>query len=171
MCLALGACSRAPDSYPPPVQFVMPSGPEPAAALPGPNRPLLAMADADWKSHVLEGVLDGPDGESFRWCRPVARFRVTPNDVHVLQFYMRFIVVDDALRQTGAVTIAISINGHTLDRPRITTGGEQEYVHDVPQGWLVAREPVTIALDAQPGLVVSPTERLGVLLNSIGFRK
>ncbi|HEV2690939.1 MAG TPA: hypothetical protein VGV35_20425 [Bryobacteraceae bacterium] len=139
--------------------------------MPEPNRLLIAMADADWKSHVVDGVLNGPDGATYQWTRPTASFRLTPNDVRALQFYMRFTLVDDSFRQTGAVTIAISINGHELDRPRMTNSGEREYVHGVPDGWITAGRPVTIALDVEPALITSRGDKLGVLLHSIGFKK
>ena len=168
VCLALIAC-REPESYPPPAQFVMPSGPEPAATMPDPNRPLIAMADLDWKTHVVDGVLDGPDGETFRWCHPKAEFRMAPTDVRGLVFYTRFILVDDQFRN-GAVTLTISINGHTLDRARMAKSGGQEYSRPVPDGWLVAGQPAIITLDLSPWLM-SNGEQLGVLLHSIGFKK
>ena len=161
---------RPPDSYPLPKQFIMPSGPEPAVAMPDPNRLLIEMADLDWKSHALAGVLDGPDGEEMRWCRPSVRFRLTPKDVQGLSFYMRFILVDDLLRQSGAAALAVSINGRELDRAKLTNGGEQEYRHPVPNDWLAAGQPVTIAVDITPPLA-TPGGELGVLLRSIGFKK
>jgi len=171
LCLLTCSCVSAPDSYPPPAQFVMPSGPEPPAAMPDAFRPLINMADLDWKSHVLADVLDGPDSEEWRWCRPSPRFRITPNEIQGAQFYMRFIVVADILRKSGAVTVAISINGHELDRPRYVEDGEHEYTRAVPDGWLVANQPVTIALDVTPPLVTASGDKLGILLHSIGFKK
>src|SRR5262249_54219902 len=154
---------RAPESYSPPVQFSMPPGPEPAVPAPDPNRPLIAMADVDWKSHVLGGVLESPDGDEWRWCRPSARFRLTPDNVRGLPFYMRVILVDDSFRQSGAVTVAISINGHELARPRFANGGQHEYTHPVPEDWLAAGTPAAITLDVSPPLVTSGGDQLGVL--------
>ena len=170
LCLALVAC-RGPESYPPPAQFVMPSGPEPPATMPDPNRLLIAMADLDWKSHVIDGVLDGPDSENYRWCHPRALFRLTPTDIRSLVFYTRFILIDAQFRPAGVVTLTISINGHTLDRARFVKSGDQEYLRPVPEGWLTAGEPVIITLDLAPPLPVANGDQLGVLLHSIGFRK
>ncbi len=172
-CLALSlvSCARAPESYPPPAQFVMPPGAEPPVATQDPNRLLIAMADVDWKSYLVSGVIESPDGDDMRWCRPSVRFRLTPNDVQGLQFYMRFILHDLILRKSGSATIAISINGRELDRPRFVNGGEKEYIHPVPDGWLAPGRPVAIALDMDPPLVISAGDQLGILLHSIGFKK
>jgi len=148
----------------------MPSGPEPAPTMPDPDRPMIAMGDLDWKSHVIDGVLDGPDGETYSWCHPKAQFRLTPKDVRGLVFYTRFIVVDAQFRQTGAVTLTISMNGHTLDHARIARGGDQDYERPVPSGWLTAGQPVIITLDLAPPLSFNGDE-LGVLLHSVGFKR
>ncbi|MBI3693536.1 MAG: hypothetical protein HY238_01665 [Acidobacteria bacterium] len=171
LAAALASCVRAPDSYPLPAQYVMPSGPESAAAkLDGP-RPLLGMSDPDLESRIVQDVRPAPDGDDWRWTGEHPKFRLTLDDVTNLQFCLDLSMRPETLRDTGPVTLTIRINDALLDRPTFAWPGDQEYARAVPAGVLKGPGDVVVSLDVDRPWMAPDQVKLGIYLRSIGFRK
>ena len=169
LLLGLCACHSAPDAYPPPAQYVMPSGPEPAAAELAFARPLLAMSDPDIRSHLLADVIAGPEGDEWRWTNAHPKFQVRLAAAEGLDFLMRFRVPRETLVASGPVTITIGLDGHVLDRPRFSSPDEHLYRRPVPPGVLAAGKPLVVALDVDPIWTSPDGTKLGILIHSLGF--
>lgn len=169
--LGLGSCARSPDSYPTPAQYVMPPGPEPPAPPVRRRQPVLAMAEPDVNAHILQDVIEEPDGQDWRWTRQHPKFSLSLKNAGNLNFYMRFAIVQETWRDTGPVTLTIRVNDQILDRPRFEKPGDFEYRRPAPADMLAARNPVVIAVDVDPPWTAPGGGKLGIYLHSIGFEK
>jgi hypothetical protein len=74
------------------------------------------------------------------------------------------------MRETGPVTLTITVNSQLLDRLRCEQPGEQHYAHDVPPGMLRANAINLVGIDPDP-VWVSKADggRLGFILSRAGF--
>lgn len=153
--ILLGAgCSSLPVSFPPPAQ-------RPALE----DRHFVMMGDPDAGSFIVQGFRAKSEGE-WRWAldHPVLRF-ILP-DAGLLQFAMDFTLPDATFQATGPVTLAISINGHLLDRPRYDHAGNYHYARAVPDALLHQPGENLVAID--PDKVAMPG-KLGFVLTRAGF--
>jgi hypothetical protein len=158
------ACTRQPESFPPPVQraaLLVPKG--------GELGYFLSMADPHADAYLVKDV--APEGPgTWRWVydHPVLRFSVP--DVPRLKFVMDFAIPARTMRETGPVTLTISINGQVLDRLLCDQPGEQHYAHDVPHELMRPNAINQVAIDPNP-VWVSKADggRLGFILSRAGF--
>jgi hypothetical protein len=161
---ACAGCSRLPESYPPPVQ---------RAALVVPARGalgyFLTMADPNADAYLVKDVAtEGPGTWRWAYDHPVLRFLVP--EVPELKFAMDFAIPARTMRDTGPVTLTVTINGKVLDRVRCETPGEQHYAHEVPAGMLRPGAINLVGIDPDP-VWVSKADggRLGFILSRAGF--
>ena len=158
------ACARQAESFAPPVQraaLLVPKG--------GELGYFLSMADPHADAYLVKDV--APEGPgTWRWVydHPTLRFLVP--DVPRLKFAMDFAIPERTMRETGPVTLTISINGKPLDSLRCEHGGEQHYAHDVPRDLLRPNAINLVAIDPNP-VWVSKADggRLGFILSRAGF--
>src|SRR2546423_2196370 len=167
---ALQFCAPAPDSYPPPAQYKMPPGPEPAIPPLDPARALLEMSDADLEAHIVRDIFASHDETGWCWTGEHPAVRLNPGELKDTELYLRFAVPEQTFRVTGPVTVTVRIGDRVLDRFRIDRSREREYRRPVA-AQDVASRPIVLSLDVAPTWI-SPSDgvRLGVLLHSIGFR-
>ena len=127
------------------------------------------MADPNAAAYLVQGVADHGPG-TWRWVfdHPVLRFFVPA--APRLQFTMEFTLPESTFRDTGPVTLSISLNGNLLDRLRCDKPGQQVYTHPVPAELLHADAINLVAIDPHP-VWVSPSDggRLGFILSRAGF--
>jgi hypothetical protein len=158
------ACGRLPETFAPPPQrapfFTVPAD--------GPGY-FLSMDDPNAGAYLVQGVADRGPG-TWRWAfdHPVLRFFV-PGALR-LQFTMEFTIPESTFRDTGPVTLSISMNGRPFDRPRCERAGQQSYTHAVPSELLRANAINLVAIDPHP-VWVSRADggHLGFILSRAGF--
>jgi hypothetical protein len=162
--LACTACTRLPDSYPPPPQRA-------ALLTPAPNKLsyFVSLSDPGADAYLIHDFAPS-DGGASRWAldHPVLRFFVPA--ASRLRFTMDFALPERMFRDTGPVTLTVRINGELLDRHRCDTAGQQHYEHDVPPSLLRANAVNLVAIDPDP-VWVSKTDgtRIGFILARAGF--
>ena len=164
------SCSRAPESYPPPVQVIWPSGPEPAVAIPA-GRLTIAMSDPDIDAHILHDVYPALTGAEWRFTGPHPAFRAEVDDRHNLDFYVRFFVGDDVLLSSRSMEFSVNINGHQFHSYRFSSPGDTEYRRPVPDDWIATAGPIDISLDVNTTWRLPDGTVYGLFLNSIGFAR
>jgi hypothetical protein len=167
---SMWSCARPPESYPPPLQIVFPSGPEPVVTPPAGDRLLLAMSDPDVNSHILGDVYADREGAEWRFTGPHPRFRLHLQNSVNLGFYVRFFIHDESLAAHGQTSLSVDINGHRFGS-RFSLPGDMEYRHLIPENWITAPGPVDISLDVDPPWRFSDTTVYGLHLHSIGFER
>lgn len=147
-------CRSLPVSFPPPAQ-------RPAMEA----RHFVMMGDPDSGNFIVQGFRPKSEGE-WRWAldHPVLRF-ILP-EAGPLRFTMDFTLPDATFRMTGPVTLAISINGHPLDRPRYDHAGNYQYARPVPDDLL--HKPGENLVAIGPDKVATPG-KLGFVLIRAGF--
>jgi hypothetical protein len=158
------ACGRLPETFAPPPQhatlFPIP---------PGSPGYYFSMADSDAGAYLVQGVADHGPG-TWRWTfdHPVLRFYLPA--APGLQFTMEFTLPESTFKDTGPVTLSISINGKAFDRVRCEHAGQQSYRHAVPAELLRGNAINLVAIDPHP-IWLSPSdgERLGFILSRAGF--
>ncbi len=168
--LLLCSCSRNPE-YPPPVQIVLPSGPEPAITSLSADRMVVAMADPNVNSHIVQDVFEAPDGAEWRFTGLHPKLRLQIDNPSNLDFYLRFAMQDESLKSRGPVSFSVGINGHKFQSYRFALPGDFEYRHPIPPDWLQAPGPVDISLDIDPAWRTPDGTVYGLLLHSIGFER
>jgi hypothetical protein len=164
------SCSRVPESYPPPVQVIWPSGAEPAVTIPA-GRLTIAMSDPDADAHILRDVYPALTGAEWRFTGPHPAFRVEIHDRHDLDFYIRFFVRDDFLLARGSMEFSGNINGHFFRSYRFSSPGDIEYRRPIPDDWIAATGPIDISIDVTPPGRFPDGTVYGLFLNSIGFAR
>src|SRR5262249_21414299 len=116
------ACARQP-WYPPPAQRSSMNEASPDAL-----GPLVAMSDPNAGAYVVQGFRGQSEGP-WRWAldHPVLRFYLP--QVGRINFTMDVTFPETNLRQTGPVTIALSMNGTPFDCVRFDQPGGHQYLH------------------------------------------
>ena len=123
------------------------------------------MSDPAADQFIVQGFRAKSEG-SWRWAldHPVLRF--TLPETGALQFTMDFTLPEATFRQTGPVSLAISVNGAPLDRPRYDRPGDYHYQHPVPENRLRPNGENLVAI--VPDRCATP-EKLGFVLGRAGF--
>ena len=166
-CVFLAGCSSAPDTYAPPVQ----RQPLTVPARSGSLGLFVSMSDPFAGAYIVRDVSDTTESGGWRWAyrRPELRFFVPAAASH-LNFTMDFSFPERMFRETGPVTLTISINGRLFDRPHYEKGGQQHYRREVPPGMLEADAENTVTIEPDK-VWVSKTDgaALGFILAGAGF--
>jgi hypothetical protein len=123
------------------------------------------MSDPAADTFIVQGFRAKSEG-SWRWAldRPVLQFKLP--ETGPLQFSMDFTLPEATFRETGPVTLAISVNATPLDNPRYDRPGDYHYQHPVPESWLRPNSENLVAI--VPSKFVTP-EKLGFVLGRAGF--
>jgi hypothetical protein len=157
-------CGRLPETFAPPPQKAALS--EAPAGGPG---YFFSMADANVDTYLVQGVADRGPG-TWRWAfeHPVLRFFLPESKR--LQFTMDFTLPESTFRDTGPVTLSISMNGKPLDQVHCESAGQQSYTHVVPADSLRGNAINLVAIDTHPIWIShSDNQRLGFILLRAGF--
>jgi hypothetical protein len=165
------AFSCRPPAYPPPVQVVLPSGPEPLPGWENQSELLLEMSDPNANSRIVQDVFPGVSGAEWRLTGAHPRFRLQVPVAAKISFYMRFFVHAESLRARGPIAITVNINGNTFQTYRFKQAGDMEYSKAIPESWIRGPGRIDISLDVDPPWRFPDGTTYGILLHSIGFEK
>lgn len=123
------------------------------------------MSDPAAGAFIVQGFRAKSEG-SWRWAldHPVLRFMLP--ETGPLQFTMDFTLPEATFRETGPVTLVISVNGTPLDNPHYERPGDYHYQHPVPERWLRPNGENLVAI--VPNKFATP-EKLGFVLGRAGF--
>jgi len=143
----------------------------PSSFAPPPQRPALTyahfvmMSDPDAGSYIVQGFRDHSEG-SWRWAHdhPVLRFTLPP--AGPLKFSISFTLPEGTFHETGPVTLALSINGHLLERLSCGHAGDYQVIRPVPDAYL--NKPGVNLVSIDPDKTATP-EKLGFVLLTAGF--
>ena len=130
------------------------------------------MSDADADAFILTDVARGNVGGEFRWTGERPRFRLWPDEREDRELYMRFGIIPATFKETGPVTIEISINGTRLAERTFDLPRDYDHSERIPAGLLGSDVSATVELHITPVYKAPPYgEKLGICLYAIGFRK
>jgi hypothetical protein len=163
VCVQLCGCHRLPETYPPPEQR------HPVAA---PNIELatltINMGDTDASKHFVKDIIDGPDTWHWTGKHPTLRELLLTTDG--LKFSADFSLWEEAMKQTGPVTIAFFVGDRLLDRVRYDTPGPKHFEKPVSPDWLQTATDTLISAEIDK-LYVAPQDgaKFGFILTQMGF--
>lgn len=165
MTLLATGCVSIPDTYAPPQQR------RPLAAEePSPLKPYVHMNEASAPVHFLKGVGQNVEGGTWRWAQPEATLMFSLPQTKGWKFSADYTIPEITFKDTGPVTVKVTINSHELESVRVEQPGGRKIEKPVPEEWLHAKDPnlVTFTVDKT---WVSPTDgvKLGFVLTAAGF--
>lgn len=163
----MAGCSRAPETFPPPIQRTTPPD---VPELKQPVGVLIAMDDSDADEAIVRDVQGRVEGIGWRWTHqyPELRFRLERTENQKLTIDFSF--PEQNFKETGPVTVSFFVNGRLLDKVRYTTHGDKHFEKPVPAAWLKAGEYTFFRAAVDPPWI-APTDkaRLGFVLFRVGF--
>lgn len=164
--LALSACDRLPESYPPPEQRPPIAG----VNLLGPDAMMVAMGSTDADPFIVKDIY-GYSKTSWRWTKKEPTVRVVVLSADHLNFSVDFAIWQDGFKITGPLTISFLVNGRLLDKVRYTTPGDKHFDKLVPADWLAGNNEATVGLSVDK-LYTAPTDgaKFGVILVRLGLK-
>lgn len=163
--LSAGACTPSLE-YAPPPQRTIPEGEDPATGL-----RILRMNNPSLAHRIVQDIDPGAADSAWLWThqRPRFRMRLEPEP---WIYHVGFTVAGVVLKAVGPVTVTFVVNDRVVGRERYTVDRHFEFETPVSEEILRLAEPVIFGFDVDPVLVSERDgAKLGVLLESIGFRK
>ena len=164
--LLLSACSQAPVAFPPPEQ----RAPLPEFRAYRPSY-MVSMMDADAEKHILSDI-SGPPGAKWRWTGKRPTVQVKFGDRLSLDFVMDFVLMEDAMKDTGPVTVSFVVNDHKLDSVLYSEPGVLHFEKPIPEEWLVRGKEAVLEAEIDK-MWTAPQDgaKLGMILVAAGLRE
>ena len=159
----LTACGRYPE-YTVPPQKVMPSDPEPVTGQ------VVKMSDPRVETYFVRDVLDDTPGSRWRWTRSHPRFRLPVDTADHLNFYTRFTVPGPVLAKVPRVCVTFVVNSTQLGSRCYSADASYEFESPV-RADVFSGATVELGMDIDPVLLTDDGERLGILIQEIGFKR
>jgi hypothetical protein len=162
--LLCAGCSSPSGSFPPPPQ-------RPSLEVP-PGLPVgyfVYMEDPESDRYIVRGFASMSEG-TWRWAyeRPVLRF--WGPDMPQVHFFMDFSIPERTFRETGPVTLTLSLNGEVFDRLRCAQPGQHHYSHEAPAGLLRRNALNLVSIDPDKFWVSKEDgAKYGFILTNAGF--
>ena len=165
LLVALAACDRLPESYPPPEQR-----PAIQESELGPESMLVAMDSPDADRLIVKDIYPGT-GISWRWTKKDPTVRVPVLPIEGLKFTTDFAIWNDGFKVTGPLEVSFLVNGKLLDKIRYASSGDKHFEKPVPRAWLEGRADATISLSVNK-LYTAPGDgaKFGVILTRLGLK-
>jgi hypothetical protein len=134
-----------------------------------PNAPLVVMGTTIPEDGTATGVFI--DNTAWAWTSERPGFRCFLRDGGPWQLFLQYATVRTTLKDTGPVTVSVSINHLPFSKFVVSVDGKAEYVRDVPAE-LAISGAVRVDLTIEPSWR-SPRDgqRLGFLIHAVGFRR
>jgi len=127
------------------------------------------MSDPESDRYIVHGFASKSEG-AWRWAyeRPVLRFW-GPN-LQKVSFFMDLAIPERTFRETGPVTLTLSLNGEVFDRVRYAQPGQQHYSHEAPARLLLKNAMNLVSIDPDK-FWVAPDDGVkhGFILVRAGF--
>lgn len=152
--------------YAPGTQKKMPEGVDLAV-------PMLHMSDPMVRSHTVQDVLVGEAGSQWFWTNQHPRFQLAWDEPETgWDFEAEFTVADVVLKQVGPVTVTFLLNDQPIGKERYPKDGTYKFHAPVKPEILRGHDKQAFGMDVDP-VYIAPGDgaKLGLLLQSIGFRK
>ncbi len=129
---------------------------------------MIEMEDPNASKHFVKDIVDGPD--TWRWTGKHPTLRELLLTTDGLKFSADFSLWDEAMKQTGPVTIAFFIGDRLLDRVRYDTPGAKHFEKPVPPDWLQTATETLISAEIDK-LYVGQQDgaKFGFILTRMGF--
>ena len=137
---------------------------------PSPIGTFVSMGDPGADAYIVRDVTSHVEGGGWRWTRKKPELRFFLDSAERLKFKVDLSVADVTLKETGPVTISVSINGHPLGSVRCAEGGRKQFEKPVPETFLHPKAVNFATLEIDK-VWVSKTDGavLGFILTSAGF--
>ncbi len=164
LVLALTACQRFPDSYPPPAQR------HSVEELPSePGSMMIEMDSDDVGKHIVKDIYDSKD-ESWRWTGPNPTLKTLIVRSTNLKFAADFAIWEEAFKQTGPLELSFYLNDRLIDKVRYTTPGSKHFEKAVQQNWVTVNSDGILSIRVDKAYVSAAGGlKFGVILLRIGL--
>jgi hypothetical protein len=130
------------------------------------------LGDPDADSYIVRDVVEGGEGDSWRWTRKRPELRFALESVDNLTFKADFSLAEATIKETGPVTVSVFINGQLLGGVHCEKSGDQYFEKRVPAGMLRANATNLVALEVDKVYVAKADGAiLGMILSRVGFAK
>jgi hypothetical protein len=129
---------------------------------------MIDMGDPDARKHFVKDIVDGPDTWHWTGKHPTLRELLLTTDG--LKFSADFSLWDEAMKQTGPVTVSFFVGDRLLDRVRYDTPGAKHFEKPVTADWLQTATDTLISAEIDK-LYVAPQDgaKFGFIITRIGF--
>jgi hypothetical protein len=129
----------------------------------------ITMNDPRAPDHFLRDVSSTLEGKAWRWTgqRPLLKL-VLPSTKN-MKLIWDFGIPQEALLQTGPLTIRFLVNGRQLDQVVYDKAGAYHFEKPVAADWLVAGDNIVGAELDKVYIAEADKARLGVTLAQVGF--
>ena len=164
--LALAAgCKRYPDSYAPPEQRQPLTIEEPPEF-----KPFITMSDSSAPLHFVKDIKPALESGAWRWTLKQPTLILSAPKERGLKFVAEVAVPEITFRDTGPVTITVTINGQKLDTFSFPKPGNRRLEKPVPDGWLKTAEENTVTMEIDKLWTArADGVQVGFILASVGF--
>jgi hypothetical protein len=165
LLIALAACDRLPESYPPPQQRSL------EAVDLGRDAMMVSMEGSAADQSIVKDIYGGGTAP-WRWTKQNPTVRALVLATKNVKYSADFAIWDESFKVTGPLQISFFVNGRLLDRVRETTPGEKHFEKPVPDGWLTMGSEATVALSVDK-IYVAPRDHavFGVILTRMGLKQ
>jgi hypothetical protein len=166
LLLALAAgCKRYPDTYAPPEQRQPLNLEEPPEF-----KSFLTMNDAAAPLHFVKDIKPDLQGGAWRWTLKQPTVMLSAPKERGLKFVAEVAIPDITFRDTGRVSITVTINGSKLDTFVFPKPGSRRLEKPIPDGWLRAGEDNTVTMEIDKLWTAQQDGvQVGFILTSVGF--
>ena len=163
--LALAACHREPEWYPPPAQQHPIANPDPP-----PASMMVDMTDVDVDEHIVSDIGPSQGSTPWRWTRKRPTLKIRVLQTKNVKFVADFAVWDGTIAATGPVTISFFIGDKLLDKIVYASPGTKHFEKLVKPEWLTTEADTTIAAEIDK-VYTSPSDgaKLGFIITRMGF--
>lgn len=165
--LLLGACSKEPDVFMPPVQrqpFLSDQAPKQA-------KRLVRMSELEADAYIVSDIPTGDNG-SWRWTGKRPTVRVYLANAAGWRLTSEFSLADATMKDTGPVTLQFFVNGKPVGSQRYEKAGAYTFETPVPGELLKPSSDNDVSIEIDK-MWVAPEDgaKLGFLLTSLGFTR
>jgi hypothetical protein len=159
------ACVSQPDTYAPPAQRKPLNVEDPS-----PLKAFVNMSDADAKLHFVKDISDSLEGGVWRWTKKSPTLMLTVPNTSGWKFAADLTIHELTFKDTGPVTITITVNGHELTKQHYDKPGPEHVEQPVPPEWLRAKAENLVTLEIDE-VWIAPEDKavLGFVLTRAGF--
>ncbi|MBI1897885.1 MAG: hypothetical protein HYS04_15345 [Acidobacteria bacterium] len=165
--LASASCKSIPDWYAMPMQRQPVLVDEPSG-----TKSFIEMSDPEAPVYFLGGINRDTSGDAWRWVAPRSALAFRLPQREGWRFIADLTVPEITFKETGPVTITITINGHPFETLRFDQHGDKHVEKPVPAAWIRPME-ANIASMTADRFWTSPSDgaQFAFILSRAGFRR
>ena len=141
LALLLCACNRTPDTYAPPIQR------QPLLGSEFHLGSFIAMTDPTVDAYIVRDIAKNTEG-SWRWGLEHPEMRFYLKQTAGMKLVVDLTVPEATFKDTGPVTVTLSVNGNVVDKVRFDKSGGRHFEKAVPAEFLKIRADNVLAMEA-----------------------